>query len=354
MTLAPFLALLLAATGPAPAAAADTVRVGPGRGAEADTLRAKAVVRTARKRRAPEAIGALVPGYLSPRGLPPRAGQFVITDTGLVFLSVDGRLRETYPLVGPVREVGGRRWRASTVTLAYVDLAASRALYVFRLDGGVFQTESPGPLLEVVDRPEWVDRTASRELFPDRPLVSARDEAALRELTTRIARGAYADTLYALFGRPARPAGRVGERGRAAGRLGEYLANRDSLALDPARMTSEEQLRHTLAHELGHRWQARAPGQLALLWRGIPPVPDPRRYGHGSVTEHQAEAIAFAVHFLQTTAAAPAGGDVGPVLEQYDRMVPGTRLMARYLALQPIYARHPLRAALTQGRPRQP
>ena len=352
MTFAPLLTLLLAAT-PIPAATPHAPGVEPGPAADADTLRLRAVVRAARKRRRPKAIGAAVPGYLSPRGLPPRAGQFVITDTGLVFLAADG-LRETYPLVGPVREVGGRRSRAPMVTLAYVDQAARRALYVFRLDGGVFQTESPGALLEVVDRPEWMDRAASRELSPDRPLVSARDAAAMRELTGRFSRGAYADTLDALFGRPVRPAGRVGARGRAAGRLGEYLANRDSLALDPARMTSEEQLRHTLAHELAHRWQARAPGQLALLWRDIPPIPDPRRYGHGSVTEHQAEAIAFAVHFLQGTAGGPAGSDAGPVLEQYDRMVPGTRLMARYLALQPVYARHPLRAALTQDRPHRP
>ena len=31
---------------------------------------------------------------------------------------------------------------------------------------------------------------------------------------------------------------------------------------------------------------------------------DPKRYGYGTATEHQAEAIAFAVDFLQTTTAA--------------------------------------------------
>jgi hypothetical protein len=294
-------------------------------------------------------MGATVPGYLSSRGLPPRPGAFAVTDTGLVFRADDGG-SETYPLVGPLRKAGGRRWRASTVSLAYLDESEGRTLYVFRLDAGVFQTEEPGALLEVINRAEWVDSVASREWGPDRPLVPAGDLAAARRLTSGIVAGTYADTLYALFGRPARAVGQVDERGREAGRLGEYLAPRDSLALDPARMTSETQLRHTLAHELGHRWQARAPGQLATLWQNVPAIRDPRRYGHGSVTEHQAEAIAFAVHFLQVTATGATGAEADRLLEQYDHMVPGTGLMARYLALQPIYAGHPLRDALTRGR----
>ena len=34
------------------------------------------------------------------------------------------------------------------------------------------------------------------------------------------------------------------------------------------------------------------------------------------------------------------------LLERYELLVPGTRLMTRYLALQPIYARHPMRRLL--------
>ena len=118
-------------------------------------------------------------------------------------------------------------------------------------------------------------------------------------------------------------------------------------------MSSAAQLRHTLAHELGHRWQARAPGPLATLWRGIPAIRDQRRYGHANVTEQQAEAIAFAVHFLQTTAGPPGPEDPRRLLEEYDRMVPGTAVVTRYLALQPIYAGHPLRGLLTQGTARR-
>jgi hypothetical protein len=350
VSFAPCLALLLAAAGPMPTAGArGSVEAAPGADA-ADSLRPRAGSRIARHRRTSTPMGSTIAGYLSSRGLPPRAGRFALTDSGLVFRSADGRVTETYPVVGPVRSAGGRRWRPSTVSLAYVDQEAGRVLYVFRLDGAVFQTDDPGALLDVVDRADWVDSMAGSAWQPDRPLVTAGDTAAIRRVTGRIAGGAYADTLYALFGRPGRPVGQVGERGRKMGRLGEYLAQQDSLAIDPTRISSDEQLRHTLAHELGHRWQARAPGQLAVLWQGVPSIKDPKRYGHGSVSEHQAEAIAFAVHFLQTTAAASAGSEAAPLLEQYERMVPGTGSMARYLALQPVYARHPLRELLTRGR----
>ncbi len=296
-------------------------------------------------------VGAEIGGFLSPRGLPPRPGRFIVTDTGLVFLSMDGRLAQTYPLIGPVRLREGRAWRAPMVSLAYADSARGRPVYVFRVDGGVFGTEAPGTLLDMAERPRWLDSVASRERRPDHPLVNPRDPAAIWLVTRSIERSVYADTLYALFGRPARPAGLVGDRGRRAGRLGEYIASRDSLALDPARMSSQEQLRHALAHELAHRWQARASGQLNILWRGIAPIPDSHRYGHQSASEHQAEAIAFAVHFLQatTTDTDPADLQASELLEHYELLVPGTAVMTRYLALQPIYARHPLRRMLTTG-----
>jgi hypothetical protein len=293
-------------------------------------------------------VGAEIDGFLSPRGLPPRRGRFVVTDTGLVFHSTDGRLAQTYPLVGPLRVRDGRRWRAPVISLAYRDSTDGRSVYVFRMDGGVFGTEAPGPLLDLAGRPRWLDSLASREGRPDRPLVSLGDTAAARLVNRRLERSTYADSLYALFGRPHRRVGLVSMRGRAAGRLGEYITSRDSLALDPARMTSEDQLRHALAHELAHRWQARAPAQISTLWQDVRGIPDPRRYGHGNPSEHQAEAVAFAVHFLQSTAASSAT-DGAALLEQYELLVPGTGAVARYLALQPIYAQHPLRRLLTTG-----
>lgn len=294
------------------------------------------------------AVGAEIEGFLSSRGLPPRPGRVVVTDTGLVFRSRDGRLAQAYPLIGPVRLRDGRRWRAPMISLAYRDSTEGRSMFVFRMDGGVFGTEEPGPLLDLAGRPAWLDSLASRAGRPDLSLVGARDTAGARRINRRLTRGTYADTLYALFGRPARPVGLVGARGRSAGRLGEYIASRDSLALDPARMTSEEQLRHALAHELAHRWQSRAPAQLDLLWQDVPAIPDSRRYGHRNPAEHQAEAVAFAIHFLQATAS-PAAGDGTSLLEHYELLVPGTGAVARYLALQPIYRHHPLHRLLTTG-----
>jgi hypothetical protein len=115
-------------------------------------------------------------------------------------------------------------------------------------------------------------------------------------------------------------------------------------------MTSEAQLRHALAHELGHRWQVRARAQLAALWTDVPDIRDPKRYGYRDPSEHQAEAIAFAINFLQTTATAASPLAALALLEHYELLVPGTRVLARYLLLQPVYRLHPLRPLLTRGR----
>jgi hypothetical protein len=310
-----------------------------------DTLRVRAEPAAVRGRSAGLSVGEVVPGYLSTRGLPPVQGRITVTDTGLVFRSVSGSA-STLPLVGPLRETGGRRWRASTVSLAYMDETAGRPVYVFRVDAGVFETEVPGPLLDVAAHPLWLDSLGATEWAADRPLVNASDPVALRKKTRDVAAGAYADTLYALFGRPAAAIGLIGERGRSAGRLGEYIRARDSLALDPGRMTAEAQLRHTLAHELGHRWQNRAPRQIAALWWGVPPIRDPKRYGYADASEHQAEAMAFAVDFLQTTAALQDAAASLALLDHYELLVPGTRIMVRYFALQPTYRGHPLRLRL--------
>ena len=293
-------------------------------------------------------LGAVIGGYLSDRGLPPREGEFTLTDSGLVFREVGGTVTR-FPLVGPLRHSGARR-RAPTVSLAYTDRANGRPTYLFRIDAGVFETESPGPLLEVAAHPDWLDSLAPGEWPAAAPLVDAADSAGVRRTTRRLATSAYADTLYALFGKPRAPIGLIGRRGQKAGRLGEYIAAPDSLALDPGRMTGNAQLRHALAHELAHRWQARAPTQLETLWWGVSPIRDPRRYGFGNQTEHQAEAIAFAINFLQTTAGLdrPASSAL-TLLDHYELLVPGTRTMVRYLSLQPIYQRHPLRSLLTTG-----
>jgi hypothetical protein len=315
-----------------------------------DTLRLKRTELEARARTSTLTSGAVIPGYLSARGLPPVRGQFTVTDTGLVFHAADGSAT-IFPLVGPLRTNGQQQWRPSTVSLAYVDEARGRPVYLFRIDAGVFETDDPGPLLEVAAHPAWLDSLKPTEWTRERPLVSGADSAALWKTAQAIATGAFADSLYALFGQPRSAIGLVGRRGRTAGRLGEYIASRDSLALDPARMIGQTQLRHTLAHELGHRWQRRSRTQLRMLWNGVPPIRDPKRYGYGDPTEQQAEAIAFAINFLQTTASTSETSESSLILlDRYELLVPGTRAMVRYLSLQPLYRNHPLHSLLSTGR----
>ena len=313
-----------------------------------DTLRVRLARHRAHAARAVRVFGAVIPGYLSPRGLPPLPGTFTVTNSGLVFRSARG-ITARFPLVGPVRAAKGRRWRAAAVSLAYIDETAGRPSYIFRIDGGVFETQTPGPLLDLASRPDWLDSLAPGDPVRDQPLVRSDDTTALWATTRAISTGAYADTLYALFGTPGAAVGLVGPRGQKAGRLGEYIGRKDSLALDPGRMIGTAQLRHTLAHELGHRWQFRAPAQLAALWRGVSTIRDPKRYGYRSITEHQAEAIAFAVDYLQTTSSASDPDNALTLLNHYELLVPGTRTMVRYLALQPVYRHHALRHVLTTG-----
>lgn len=347
MTLARVRGVLAAGllTALAPSAPASTPGgYAPGAG---DSVRTE-VVTTGPSREIRTALrsGAVLTGYFSARGLPPRVGQLLVSDSELVFRAADGEIVQASPLVGPVRTSEGRRWRATTVDLAYVVDSGAHPTYLIRVEGSVFATDAPGVLLDMIGHPAWLDSLASREWTPRAGLAASDDSAAIYAVTRRIASSAYADTLYALFGRPTQPVGLVGLAGRRAGRLGEYITRRDSLALDPVRIVSEEQLRHAMAHELGHRWQSRAPGQMRVLWRDVPPISDQRRYGYGSESEHQAEAIAFAVHYLQTTAVMPAGPDALDLLDRYELLVPGTRLMTRFLALQPVYARHPMRRLL--------
>jgi hypothetical protein len=300
----------------------------------ADTF-PKAIAQPAAARTSRIRFGAVTPGYLSAWGLPPVQGHITLSDTGLVFRSAGG----------------SSSTRTTTVSLGYVDRRNGRAHYVFRVDGGVFETDFPEVLLEVIDDAAWLKNLRPPQRDKQTALVNTSDPRAQLIAARQLAASPFADSMYIVFGRPGAPVGLIGRRGRMAGRLGEYIASRDSLALDPGRMLGEAQLRHALAHELGHRWQARGKTQLATLWSGVTPIRDPKRYGYGEPSEHQAEAIAFAINFLQTTAAASgAPGTLLALLEHYELLVPGTRVLVRYFLLQPIYRNHPLRARLTTSR----
>jgi hypothetical protein len=276
--------------------------------------------------------GTSVPGYLSDAGLPPVAGKLLVTDSSLAFRSSDGGVTIRLQRVDPSLYPPPARAKPSRLELAYVNRAVGRPSYAFRIDDGVFETRVPGELLRLAGSLVWLSRG---------------DGQSGRDRNLRIAESPFADTLYALFGRPRASVGVVGPEGRKRMHLAQYVSGRDSVALDPESMVSEAQLRHAFAHEMAHRWASRAPRLLDSLWQGVPAIRDPHRYGYGSELEQRAEAIAFALHFLQSTMGdLDSNDDALGLLGHYESMVPGTRVLVRYLVLQPIYQRHPLRTAL--------
>lgn len=285
-------------------------------------------------------------GLLSIGGLPPVPGILSLAGGSLIFQPAEGGTPVAYPLYR-VGTSHGRAVRRPTVTLLGIDRTRGDGVYLFHLDGAVLETASPGVLQAIVSEPSRVDSLGEAWATDRVALVDPRDTAAQLAAVQALAATPYADSMFRLFGTPSRPLGLVGDRGQRAGRLGEFIASRDSISLSPARMTTPAQLRHALAHELAHRWQRAMPGEFAALWEGVEPIHDSLRYGFANEEEHQAEAVAFAVHFLQTTAAPDLPTDAAlDLLQAYERLVPGTRVMARRLAAQPIYRYHPLASTL--------
>ncbi len=290
-------------------------------------------------------------GLLSIGGLPPTPGTMTVSGGALVFRPADGTAAVAYPLFRLVPRQGGIARRAA-VSILEVDRSSRDAVYVLHLDGGVLETASPGILEQLATDPDRVDSLGDAWASDAVALADSRDTSAQLALIHELASSGYADSMFRLFGSPTRAIGLVGERGQRAGRLGEFMGSRDSVSLSPARMTNGAQLRHALAHELAHRWQRAAPDEVAALWVGIPAIRDSLRYGYGNDNEHQAEAVAFAVHFLQTSAAADLPADAAlDLLGAYERLVPGTRAMARRLIAQPIYRYHPLAGTLLAPAP---
>lgn len=281
-------------------------------------------------------------GRLSLEGLPPIAGVLQLSPRAVLFHPDDGVGPLYFPLFRQSAwdRVPGRR---AAIRLHSVDSAGPSAIFMYHLDGALFETAAPGVLRALVETSAWVDSLPGSVSSGLVPLVDPRDQDGMLETIRALAASAYADTLYRLFGAPDRAIGLISERGQEAGRLGEYVASRDSVSLAPGQMIHPDQLRHGLAHELAHRWQRREKKTLERLWRGVSPITDSRRYGYRSEAEHQAEAVAFAVHYLQaTTRPEVTTGERLFLLESYERLVPGTRRVARHLLQQRIYARHPL------------
>ncbi|MFL5447628.1 MAG: hypothetical protein ACJ8A6_16230 [Gemmatimonadales bacterium] len=282
-------------------------------------------------------LPAGVPGYFSRNGLPPVRGVLTLTADGLSFRSPGGSVLLSYPTIQSNDRMSRRP--APRARLAYTGKLGSRVSYVFRINDGIFETADPGGLPSLLTQ-------LVLDPLPSNPVHGIATPATAAGVIRQLSHSAYADTLYDLFGKPARPVGLVGPRGIRLGDLAEYIRPRDSVALDPVHIISQDQLRHAFAHELGHRWEQREMARVDSILGNVLAMGDPERYGYGSRAEHRAEAIAFAVHFLQSTMT-EGSSDQLDLLEHYEFLVPGTRAMVRYLILLSAYRHHPFRASLT-------
>ena len=91
-------------------------------------------------------------------------------------------------------------WRMSTRRSAATRISSG-------VDGGVFETDAPGALMDVAAHPSWLDSLGSREWTVDRALVNGADDGAVRGA----ARQAHGEPLRRFALRDLRPA-RCGRR----------------------------------------------------------------------------------------------------------------------------------------------
>ena len=278
---------------------------------------------------------------VSVAGLPPVIGSLVQSAGSVVFQPAEGGEPVVFPLF---KTIGGTR-RLPAVRLLEAPGDENDSLYLFHLGSAVVETATPGILGELAAEPARVNDLGSAWTTGGRNLAPRRNVEVSLVVIQELEASRYADSLFYILGAPARAIGVVDARGVRAGRLGEYLSRRDSIALSPSYMSSTAQLRHALAHELAHRWLREHPEHAAALAETMHPMRDSLRYGYRDRQEQLAEAVAFAVHFLQVTART-GSADVS-LLDSYERLVPGTRAAARRLITSPAYELHPLARGVT-------
>lgn len=178
-----------------------------------------------------------------------------------------------------------------------------------------------------------------------------------RHLTVGMFRGAYADTLRALFGGPGGGVVvDVLEDDRARGRVvAVYDAREDQIRLDTSVVLHQPQSysKHIVAHEWWHMAASRVGVLTASAWENVGEASE-NTYAGSSRAEQQAEAFAFAFTWVQSTwrlgKDLPLDDAMGALM-LFERSAPGARLMAGWLLSNPIYKEHPL-AREVKGLPR--
>ncbi len=286
----------------------------------------------------PGKFAAVVPGTLILRGTEPRQGQLYVADRWMVFRP-DGTAG-VIPVPVIVTHTDGR----PPVWAMRVVASRSAANTAFDITGwGRFETAQPKAISLLLG-----GRSAP-EMLLEEPGALLRDGVAPHAIIEVLAASGFADTLYAIAGRPRAPIGLLSEAHRRAGDAALYSPATDSIALDPHTARSIDDLRGMLAHEVGHRLQRTRPTLLDGVWATVPAITDPEVYGFGNREEHQAEAVRFAVIYLQITASAGRDREADVLLlDLYESLMPGTGTVARLLLGEPVFSRHPLRDRLKE------
>lgn len=141
---------------------------------------------------------------------------------------------------------------------------------------------------------------------------------------------------------------RIEIAGGALSYAGGYDVQKDAILLSP-RAGDKLEWRMVWVHELVHALQARQGFWLGKAWQKIG-EPDKQVYAARGVQEHQAEAVALAILWLQASRNDELPRNVlMNSLDAVEQKVPGTKLMVQWWLTHPLYRAHPFKVQPEPG-----
>ncbi len=286
----------------------------------------------------PGQFASVVPGTLILSGAMPRHGKLYVADRWIVF-----RPEGTSDVIPVPMIITHPDGRPPVWAMRPVKRGPGGRIAFDIARWGRFETDRPSSINQFL-----AGRSAAEILSEQRGALVGHGTSP-EDVVDAIAASGFADTLYAIAGRPRARIGLLSDAHRRAGDAALYAPTSDSIALDPFTARSVEDLRGMLAHEMGHRLQRTRPTLIDSVWSTVPVITDPEVYGFGNREEHQAEAFRFAMIFLQVTASPGRDGECDLLLlGLYESLMPGTRAVAGVLLGEPVFGKHPLRDRLAK------